>query len=117
MKRSRSQSQSAQPLELVQDDPAVFFLPLPDALDEFLAAQVVAGLAFPGEFLLDDILGGDPRVIHPGHPEGVVTLHAAVARMISCRVLFRAWPMWSIPVTLGGGMTMQKGLRSLVSWA
>jgi len=25
--------------------------------------------------------------------------------------------MWSIPVTLGGGMTMQKGGRSLVSCA
>ena len=26
---------------------------------------------------------------------------------MSCSVLFRAWPMCRLPVTLGGGMTMQ----------
>jgi hypothetical protein len=33
-------------------------------------------------------------------------------------VLFRAWPTWSTPVTLGGGMTMEKeGLdSSMVAW-
>ena len=30
----------------------------------------------------------------------------------SCRVLLRAWPMCRAPVTFGGGMTMQNGLRS-----
>ncbi len=24
-------------------------------------------------------------------------------------VSWNAWPMWSVPVTFGGGMTMQKG--------
>ena len=70
---------AAQPLELVQDDAAVLLLPLPDPLDEFLAAQVVAGHPFLGEFLLDDVLRGDPGVVRPGHPEGVVALHAVVA--------------------------------------
>src|SRR5882757_4586043 len=27
---------------------------------------------------------------------------------ISCSVLLRAWPICSLPVTLGGGMTMEK---------
>ena len=27
----------------------------------------------------------------------------------SCSVSFSAWPMWSEPVTLGGGMTMENG--------
>ena len=71
---------AAKPLELVQDDAAVFFLPHPDSLDEFFAAQVVPGLALAGQFLLDDVLRGDPRVVHPGHPECVVALHATVAR-------------------------------------
>ena len=27
---------------------------------------------------------------------------------MSCSVLFSAWPMWSEPVTLGGGITIEK---------
>ena len=30
----------------------------------------------------------------------------------SCSVLLRACPIWSEPVTLGGGMTMAKGLAA-----
>ncbi|GJE41843.1 hypothetical protein AEGHOMDF_1012 [Methylobacterium soli] len=26
---------------------------------------------------------------------------------MSCSVLLRAWPIWSVPVTFGGGITMQ----------
>src|SRR3989338_1411870 len=28
---------------------------------------------------------------------------------ISCKVLFKAWPIWRMPVTFGGGITMVKG--------
>ena len=28
--------------------------------------------------------------------------------IISCRLLFKAWPMWRTPVTFGGGMTTVK---------
>lgn len=65
---------------LAEDLAAVLLLPLPDALDELLAPQVVAGLALFGELLLDLVLGGDARVVHAGEPQGLVTLHALTAR-------------------------------------
>ncbi|OPY86791.1 MAG: hypothetical protein A4E72_01612 [Syntrophus sp. PtaU1.Bin208] len=33
----------------------------------------------PGQFLLHNVLGGDARVIHSRHPEGIETLHALEA--------------------------------------
>ncbi len=101
---------AAKPLELVQDDAAVFFLPLPDAFDELLAAQVVAGLSFPGEFLLDDVLGGDPRVIRPGHPEGVVALHAAVAGHDILQGVVQGVPHVEHPCYIGGRDDDAEGL-------
>jgi len=70
---------AAEPLELVQDNPAVLFFPRPDALDEFLAAQVMPGLPFLCKFLLDHVLGRDPGMVRARHPEGVVALHASIA--------------------------------------
>jgi len=37
---------TAQALELIDDDAAIFFLPFPDAGNEFFASQIVAGQAF-----------------------------------------------------------------------
>ena len=52
------------------------FLPLPDPLDQLLAAQIVPRLAFFfAKPPLDDGLRGDARVIGAGHPEGVEALH------------------------------------------
>ena len=51
---------------LTEDGAAGLGLPLPDALDERLAAQVVTRQALPGELPLDDVLGGDPRMVIPG---------------------------------------------------
>ena len=63
-------------LLLFHDAAAVLLLPLPDPLEELLAAQVVTGLALldPQIFLHLD-LGGDAGVVGAGHPQGGVALH------------------------------------------
>ena len=65
--------------ELLQDDPAVFLLPFPGVLEEFLAADVLLGDAH-GLELRDDLgFGGDGRVVRSRHPAGVLPVHAGVA--------------------------------------
>ena len=41
-------------------------------------------------------------------PEHIVAAHAVKRTRMSCRVLLSACPIWSEPVTFGGGMTMEK---------
>ena len=53
--------------------------PVPYALDELLAAQVVAGQALLGQLALDDDLGGDAGVVDAGEPQGGVAPHTAPA--------------------------------------
>ena len=67
----------AKPLQLVDDGPAGFGLPLPDALEKRLAAHVAATrlLAFR-ELALDDHLRGDARVVGARLPEHVLAAHA-----------------------------------------
>ena len=63
-------------LLLLHDAVAVLFLPLPDPLEEFLTAQVVAGLALlDPQLLLHLDLGGDAGVVGAGQPQGRVALH------------------------------------------
>ena len=69
----------AEPAHLAEDLAAVLGLPLPDPLDERLAAQVVPGQALLGELALDHVLGGDAGVVHAGQPQRVVALHALAA--------------------------------------
>ena len=64
---------------LVEDDPAVLLLPLPHALDEFFAAEVVPGQAFLPKLFLDDDLSRDAGVIHSRQPQRVESLHAFTA--------------------------------------
>ena len=68
-------------LQLLDDDAAVFLLPLPDFRHEALAAEVVAvlddALLFQG--LFDDVLGGDAGVVGAGQPEHFLALHAGAA--------------------------------------
>ena len=67
-------------LLLLDDAVAVLVLPVPDALEELLAAQIVAAQAFLlAQLLLDAHLRGDARVILPGQPERRVALHPLVA--------------------------------------
>src|SRR4051812_34313403 len=66
---------------LPQNLAAGLLLPLPHALDELFAAEVVARLAlFLLQLPLDDYLRGDARVIHARQPERAPTPHAVVAR-------------------------------------
>ena len=66
----------AQALQLVDDLPAGFGLPLPDPLDEGLPAQGVAVGALGGQLALHHVLGGDAGVVGARHPQGVKALHA-----------------------------------------
>ena len=70
---------SAQALHLVEDGAAVVALPLPDALDEFLAAKLLAGGAFGDQLPLHHHLGGDAGVVGAGQPESAPCTHAPPA--------------------------------------
>src|SRR6185436_7423309 len=52
-------ARGAEPLVLLDDPRAVLLLPLPDAVDELLAAELVAVDAFGAQRLLHYRLGGD----------------------------------------------------------
>ena len=51
-------------------------LPLPDALDEGVAAEVVAGLAVGGQLPLDHHLGRDAGMVGARLPQRVAAAHA-----------------------------------------
>jgi len=69
---------------LLGDGGAALLFPFPHAGHEVLAAQVVAGLfalhAFFLQLALHHDLCGDAGVVGAGDPQGVVALHAVVAR-------------------------------------
>src|SRR5947209_19071242 len=65
--------------EVVEDLPAVLVQPFPDALDELLAAELLARRSFGEQRLLDDILRRDPGVVEARLEERVVALHALPA--------------------------------------
>ena len=60
---------------LVDDGAAVLLLPLPHAVDEGLAAEVLAALALLAQGLFHHVLRGDAGVVGAGHPAGVVAAH------------------------------------------
>jgi len=64
--------------ELLKDPAAGLFLPLPNPLDELLAAEVVPRQSFALELALDDHLRRDAGVIDARHPQRIVALHALV---------------------------------------
>ena len=64
---------------LPRDGRARLLLPSPDALDEFLAPEVVAALALFLELALDHDLRGDAGVVGADHPVGVEAAHAMEA--------------------------------------
>ena len=65
---------------LLDDALLVTVLPLPDALHQGLAADVVAGLALQlQQAPLDHGLGGDAGVVGAGHPQRVVAQHPVPA--------------------------------------
>ena len=66
---------------LLRDDALlVLVLPFPDPLHQLLTADVVAGLSLKlKQAFLNHGLGGDPRMISPRHPEGIVSPHPVPA--------------------------------------
>ena len=71
----------AEHLLLLNDAVAVFILPLPDAVEEFLAAKIITGKALLNAQLLFDLyLRCDTCVIRAGEPERGIALHALIAR-------------------------------------
>ena len=100
----------AEPLELVDDRAAGFGLPLPNALDEGFASHLAARRLLPFRKLaLDDHLRGDAGVVGAGLPQHVFAAHPLEPARMSWSVLLSACPIWSEPVTFGGGMTIEKG--------
>ena len=80
----------AEPAHLAEDLAAGLGLPLPDPLDERLAAEVVPGQALLGQLALDHVLRGDAGVVHARQPERVVALHPPAAdQRVHQRVLER----------------------------
>ena len=77
----------AEALELLGDGRAVHAAPLPDALDESLAAELLLRLALLGQRPLDLALGGDPGVVGAVDPLGPPAAHA---READAQVLDRA---------------------------
>ena len=63
-------------LLLLDDAVAVFLLPRPDALEELLTAEVIAGQALLfAQVFLDLDLRGDAGVVGAGQPQRLVALH------------------------------------------
>ena len=58
------------------DGAAVFMRPCPRLFEEFLARHIRFALALRGEFLDNFRLRGDGSVVHAGHPERLIALHA-----------------------------------------
>ena len=66
--------------ELVDNDAAMFLLPLPDALQELIASKVVAGLLFfLAKAAFNDGLRGDAGMIRTRKPEDLVSGLASAA--------------------------------------
>src|SRR5262245_19407401 len=73
-------ARAANLLELAEDARFVLVLPLPDSANEFLAAEVAAGLfLFGPDTPFHNGLSRNPGVVGPRHPFRVVPLHAPPA--------------------------------------
>ena len=80
----------AEPLELLNDRPAVLLPPLPDALLEALAPELDAAAALQLDLALDLHLGRDPGVISAEDPLAALAAHPVVAgQRVHDRVLER----------------------------
>ena len=75
-------------LLLLHDAVAILVLPVPDPLQEFFTAKIVAGQPLLAKLLLHLDLGGDAGVIDAGNPQGVVALHPLEPdqSILQCRV-------------------------------
>ncbi len=64
----------AEPVELPDDVVVVLLFPFPALFEKFLAPERVLRNARLEQRALDDLLRGDPRVVHPREPENVASL-------------------------------------------
>ena len=71
---------AAEPPELAHDHAAVLVQPLPDALDERVASDLLSRRSAAPQVFLDDRLRRDPRVVVPRLPERVEAAHPVPAR-------------------------------------
>ena len=70
----------AEALQLVGDLAAGLFLPLPDALDEFLAAEIApAEIAFLGQLPFHHHLRRDARMVRSRLPQRAIAAHPVIA--------------------------------------
>ena len=69
----------SQALELIDDGAAGLFPPLPDGVDEFFAAQLMAVDAFGVQLAFHHVLGGDAGVVRTRHPEDIIAFQPPVA--------------------------------------
>ena len=69
----------AQASDLLGDAAAVFFLPLPGALDEFSRPSSSRFMPSLASIFLHQHLGGNAGMVGAGHPQGRDALHAVVA--------------------------------------
>jgi hypothetical protein len=88
----------AEPLVLLDDPRAVLLTPLPDPLDELLAAEVVTRNPFGAQHFLHHRLGGDAGVVGAEDPERVAAPHPVHPHQ---RVLHR--PIQRVPHVQGAG--------------
>ena len=100
---------AAHRLELADDRPAVLAAPVPARLDERLAPHVVAREPSAASFCSTLFCVAMPAWSVPTtHTVGRPAMRER-RTTTSWIVLLSAWPMWSEPVTLGGGMTTEYG--------
>src|SRR3989344_8070117 len=76
---SRPIGRGAYFFQLAQDNVSVFFPPLPDAFQKFLAPQIMPSFSFFLYLLLDNILRGDSGMVSPGDPKRFISLHSFFA--------------------------------------
>src|SRR5438876_10606847 len=68
------------PLHLLLNRAAVMLLPLPHALDEFLAPKFATLLAFTGQLALDHHLRRDASMVRSRQPQSREPAHAVPAK-------------------------------------
>ena len=102
-------------LQLVDDARAVLLFPVPDALKEFLAAEVVSRQPLVDAKLLFDLdLRGDAGVVGAGDPEGGVALHPLVADEDVLKRFVERVPHVKLPGHVRGRNDDREGLFLLV---